>query len=111
MKSMNKYQRLAARTMNLALTKKGTVEHALFCLTAEVGELLSIYQKELQGHPFDELHAKYEAGDIFWALSEYCTAMGWELSDIAEMNIGKLRKRYPDGFDAGRSLNRKGTDI
>ena len=110
MKSMDKYQKLAARTMNPALTKKETVEHALFCMSAEVGELLSIYQKELQGHAFDDRHAKYEAGDILWALAEYCTAMGWELSDIAEMNIEKLRRRYPDGFDPERSMRRKGTD-
>ena len=106
MKLMDGYQKLAARTMNPELTQKETVEHALFCMSAEVGELLSIYQKELQGHTFDERHAKYEAGDIFWALAEYCTAMGWKLSEIAEMNIDKLRRRYPDGFDADRSLNR-----
>lgn len=44
-------------------------------------------------------------------MAEYCTANGWELAEIAEMNIEKLIERFPDGFDVDHSLHRKAGDI
>lgn len=46
-----------------------------------------------------------------WFIAEYCTACGWTLEEIAQMNIEKLMARYPDGFEAERSLHRKEGDI
>lgn len=54
----NEYQELAARTVNHHLDYKSMVNHALFGMCGEIGELQSIYQKEYQGHEFDEEHAK-----------------------------------------------------
>lgn len=34
-----------------------------------------------------------EAGDILWQLSGLCTVMGWDLEDVAEMNLEKLASR------------------
>ncbi|MDO4528746.1 MAG: nucleoside triphosphate pyrophosphohydrolase family protein [bacterium] len=99
----NEYQRLAARTINTALTAAETEAHALYGMAAEVGELQGIYQKVFQGHPFDEGHVKKELGDIIWMVAEYCTASGWDLGDIMQLNIDKLRVRYPAGFDADHS--------
>ena len=56
-------------------------------------------------------HRKKELGDLLWFVAEYCTANGWELSEIAEMNIAKLIERFPDGFDIEHSLHRKAGDI
>ena len=80
-------------------------------MASEVGELHSLYQKVYQGHEFDGEHAKKEVGDILWFIAEYCTAMGWQLEDVMEMNIEKLKARYPKGFEAERSLNRVEGDI
>ncbi|MCD8396104.1 MAG: nucleoside triphosphate pyrophosphohydrolase family protein [Lachnospiraceae bacterium] len=107
----NKYQELAARTINKTLGETEMMNHALFGLCGEMGELLSLYQKEYQGHPFEEEHAKKECGDILWMLAEYCTAMGWNLEDIMRMNINKLRARYPSGFDVDHSEHRQEGDI
>ena len=108
---MNTYQTLAARTINPNLTAEEQEMHALFLLSAEVGELHGLYQKAYQGHDLDDEHIKKELGDILWGIAEMCTARGWELSEIADMNIRKLRQRYPDGFDAEHSLHRKEGDI
>ena len=64
-----------------------------------------------QGHIEPEEHYKKELGDLLWFIAEYCTANGWTLDEIAQMNIDKLRKRYPDGFNAERSINRKEGDV
>ena len=107
----NEYQRLAARTINLGLTSEGQRMHALHGIAAEVGELHGIYQKIYQGHEFNPEHAKKEVGDILWMLAEYCTANGWSLDDIMQLNIDKLRVRYPEGFDVEHSLHRAEGDI
>ena len=108
----NGYQRLAQRTMDLKKRTPAEVEmHALHGMVGEIGELHSLYQKVYQGHEFDEEHAKKEVGDILWFIAEYCTAMGWQLEDVMEMNIEKLKARYPKGFEAERSLNRVEGDI
>lgn len=107
----NAYQSLAARTIKEGMSKEKMEHHALHGIIGEIGELHSLYQKEFQGHKFDPNHAKKELGDLMWFIAEYCTAMGWELEDVMFDNIAKLKERYPDGFEAERSLHRKAGDI
>lgn len=107
----NEYQELAARTIDRRLTHLGQEHHALYGLCGEIGELQSLYQKNYQGHTFDLGHAKKEVGDILWFVAEYCTAMRWNLEDVMAENIEKLKKRYPNGFEPARSINREDGDI
>lgn len=107
----NEYQKLASRTINNDLTKVGQEKHALHGLVGEMGELHSLYQKVYQGHEFDEHHAMSEVSDMLWFIAEYCTAMGWNLDDVMQYNIDKLIARYPDGFEADKSLHRSEGDI
>ena len=107
----NEYQRLAARTMRADLSAKETEKHALFGMAAELGELHGIYQKTYQCHEFDADHVKKELGDMLWFIAEFCTSWRWNLEDIMQMNIEKLRARYPDGFEGERSLHRAEGDI
>lgn len=109
--NFTEYQNLAERTMNYALTDDQWESHALHGIASEVGEIHSIYQKFYQGHPLDRSHVKSEIGDLLWFVSELCTANGWILDDIAQANIDKLKKRYPEGFDAEKSLHREKGDI
>lgn len=107
----NEYQKLAARTINNELSVIGQERHALHGMVSEIGELHGIYQKVYQGHSAEEEHKKKECGDLLWFLAEYCTANGWDLSEVAETNIEKLKSRYPDGFNSEQSLHRAKGDI
>ena len=49
----------------------------------------------------------YEGGDCLWYLAELATGLGISLDEMAARNNAKLRVRYPDGFDAERSINRE----
>lgn len=109
--TMNEYQALAARTINGTTNRAQQELHALHGMASEVGELHGIYQKFYQNHPLNHEHAQKELGDLLWFIAEYCTANGWDLSDIAIGNIEKLRARYPEGFDPQRSLHRAEGDI
>ena len=106
------YQEFAARTINTDLTLIGQRNHALYGLAAETGEILSLYQKELQGHgmPSRE-HLIKETGDAMWMIAELLTSQGIDLDEVMETNIEKLKKRYPEGFTTERSIHRESGDI
>ena len=108
----NEYQALAMRTCSIPKEdKEGRLNHAVFGLNSEAGEVAGLFQKVYQGHTVDPMHLKKELGDCLWMIAEACTAMGWDMEDVMQLNIDKLRKRFPEGFSAERSLNRAPEDI
>lgn len=105
------YQWLAARTINPRLSKEQMKNHALHGMVSEIGEIHGLYQKAYQGHYVNEDHLVKELGDLMWFIAEFCTSNDWNLDAILDMNIDKLVKRYPDGFETDRSLHRDKNDI
>ncbi len=110
--TINEYQVAAMRTSGKNLT---TAEHLLngaLGLTGESGEVADLVKKSMfQGHKWDFDHIAKELGDILWYVAETATAIGEDLETIMQMNIDKLKKRYPDGFSAERSRNRTEGDV
>ena len=107
--TLAEYQALAQRTSH-AGKRSDKLENACLGLAGECGEVCDIVKKALfQGHALDRAGLIEEAGDVLWYLAELAAGLGVSLEDIAVQNVMKLRRRYPNGFDAGRSRNR-GTD-
>lgn len=48
-----------------------------------------------------------ELGDTLYYLTWLIDTCGQELSEVAQLNVEKLRKRYGEGFSIEKSLNRK----
>ena len=85
-------------------------------LTAEAGEFTEVVKKIiLQGKPYNEdnvFHMKRELGDICWYLAQACMALDTTFDEVIEMNVDKLKARYPGGeFDVHHSENRKEGDV
>ena len=85
-------------------------------LTAESGEFTEVIKKIiLQGKPYNEdnvFHLKRELGDICWYLAQAFMALDTDFNEILEMNVDKLKARYPGGeFDVHKSENRKEGDL
>ena len=108
----NEYQKLAMRTCSIPYNESGNMlRHAVFGLTSEAGEVAGILQKIYQGHPFDTAYFAKELGDCLWMIAEACTAVNLTVETVMEMNIDKLKARYPEGFDVEHSLHRAEGDI
>ena len=105
--TFDEYQKLARRTQNNELDVYEKQRHALFGLAAETGEVLGKFQKAMQGHYLIIEDVSKEIGDVLWMLSELADTLTLDLGEIAAQNIDKLRKRYPEGFSAERSVNRE----
>ena len=66
-----------------------------------------IVKKHLhQGHELDKDKLIKELGDVAWYLAEACFALDIELETVLNLNIEKLKKRYPEGFEVNKSVNR-----
>ena len=110
--TINEYQALAMRTCNPDLAKQDILINGVMGLCGEAGEAIDLVKKHLaQGHPLDVEHLVKELGDVAWYLAETATAIDIPLETIFQMNIDKLKKRFPEGFDTDRSQTRKTDDV
>lgn len=113
------YQKLAMRTNDekatdrlLKLTSEGEetgeVLNACLGLSGEVGEFNDMIKKWIfHEKDLDLEHLKKECGDIMWYIAMMCHAFRWDLDEIMQVNIDKLKARYPEGFDIDKANNRK----
>lgn len=110
--TINEYQELAMTTLNPELNKKDVLINSVMGLCGESGEAIDIVKKWLaQGHELDKERLKKELGDIAWYLAEAATVLDFTLEEILQENIDKLKKRYPDGFEVKRSVERLKGDL
>jgi NTP pyrophosphatase (non-canonical NTP hydrolase) len=113
------YAALLTRLNSLELENDCNVPQLLTAalgLTAESGEFTEVVKKIVfQGKPYNEenvFHMKRELGDICWYLAQACMALDTSFDEIMEMNVDKLKARYPGGeFDVHKSENRAEGDL
>ena len=97
------YLVLAARLSELEANDCNVTQlmTAAFGLAAESGEFTEVVKKIfLQGKPYTEenvFHMKRELGDICWYLAQACMALDTTFDEVIEMNVDKLKARYPGG--------------
>lgn len=107
----NEYQQETLRTASGMNNQFPMVLNGVMGLCGEAGEVVDLLKKSyFQGHGLDKSHMAEELGDVAWYLSVSAFAIGYDLETILQMNVNKLRKRYPDGFDSYRSINREEND-
>ena len=83
-------------------------------LFGEGGESCDMIKKWIfHEKPLDIEHFKKEIGDILWYVAMICESMNFDLDEIMQMNIDKLKARYPmnEGFTVERANNRAEGDV
>ena len=91
----------------LGVADPGDLLNGALGLTGEAGEVVDIIKKHIfHGHALyiDELVK--ELGDVLWYVALISEAIGKSLDTIMEVNIEKLKNRYPEGFSESASINR-----
>ena len=110
--TINEYQVEAMRTASGMNKDFPMWLNGVLGLNGEAGEIADMAKKSMfQGHPFDTEHMAKELGDVAWYVAVTARAIGYDLETVLQMNVDKLRKRYPNGFEVERSLHRQKGDI
>lgn len=121
---VREYQKQAMRTNDGRCTERlsnacktelidiGGIVNASFGLSGETGELNDMIKKTIfHGHELNLDSVKKEIGDICWYIAMMCESFGFDMEEIMQMNIDKLKARYPEGFSEEKSQHRQANDI
>lgn len=81
--------------------------HAAMGIGTEAGELLDAFKRQLfYGKPLDVVNIKEEVGDLMWYVAILLRELDLDFQEILDLNIQKLRARFPDKFTEDHALNR-----
>lgn len=102
---LNHYQREATRTLPSNTEPGEALNLGALGLGGESGEVIDLIKKHLfHEQPLDVDKLRKELGDVLWYVSAIATGASLTLEEIAEANVEKLRKRYPEGFSPAASV-------
>ncbi len=102
------YMENVKRTESLNFNASNTrlLHGAIGCCT-EAGELMDVMKKSLfYGREIDRWNLIEEIGDMFWYLALMCDELDYTFENVMDMNIAKLKKRYPKQFTKSDEQNR-----
>jgi NTP pyrophosphatase (non-canonical NTP hydrolase) len=113
---MESYEQLAHRTearvtgemrLKLAAPRNIRLLHAAFGLCTEAGE----FHDQLKRHTFysaelDETNLIEELGDLMWYVALAANVLAVSIEEIQEINIAKLKARFPEKFDEASAITR-----
>jgi NTP pyrophosphatase (non-canonical NTP hydrolase) len=94
---LREYQTAAAQTDCLPTGPHADLLVPLLGLAGEVGELHSEYKKALRDGDAPELYRirfAEELGDVMWYVADLATKLGFDLNQIARLNLAKSRERW-----------------
>ena len=124
--TLNEYENLAMRTNDGSCCDKileainlydstlpldvdpGELLNGALGLTGEAGEVADMVKKHIfHKHQLDRFELVKELGDVCWYLALICHALNVSLEEVMDLNVKKLKERYPNGFSVEASINRK----
>lgn len=101
------YQEAAKRTDKDLGSLKENLTHMVLGLTTETGELADVLKRNhAYGKEMDPINEIEEIGDLLWYIANYCNHRNFTIEKAMEINIAKLKKRYPEKFNEHEALNR-----
>lgn len=81
--------------------------HAAMGIGTEAGELLDAFKRKIfYGKELDVVNIKEEVGDIMWYVAILLRELDLDFEDILQLNIDKLKARFPEKFTEHHALNR-----
>ena len=76
-------------------------------LNGEASEFSELIKKCIfQGKEYNDTtksKLKDELSDVMWYIAQGCIALDTNIEELMDINMTKLKDRYPTGFDKGRS--------
>lgn len=108
--NINEYVKMASRTRANLENHQLDELHMILGIFTESGELADVYKKNMAyGKELDHINIQEEISDILWYIANLCDISGYDLENIMEVNIKKLKARYPQKF-TNQNANERNLD-
>ncbi len=103
------YQKLCRRTVKKFNNKEKEIFTFGLGIVGEAGDVGGCIKKTFSHGDDQKDGIKENLGDTMWYIAMICDFFGWDLEDVMQENIQKLKKRHPQGFsnENARSEKRK----
>lgn len=81
--------------------------HAALGIASEAGEMFEEFVKAaLENRELNKQNLIEEAGDVLWYVAMLLRELDVSFEEVAERNIAKLQKRFPEKFTKDNAINR-----
>ncbi len=95
--NLKQYQDEAEKTLN----DSADLVYLSGKLMTEASEIFQPALKhKYHGKTADLGNIREEIGDCLWYVAALCSLFGWELDEVAQENIAKLRDRHGESYNA-----------
>lgn len=102
----NEVLRTAGRSLDNS-SKNEQYQLGALGLTEESGEVAGLIKKHVHhGKPLDREKLVKELGDVRWYFEYLMISLNITMDEVEQVNIQKLRARYPNGFNTEDSIKR-----
>lgn len=92
------YQRFCLKTAKKFKNKDIEILTWGLGIAGEAGDVASCIKKTVSHKNDQKSGIRENIGDTLWYSAMICNFYGWELQEILEENLEKLKDRYPRGF-------------
>ena len=79
-------------------------------IAGEAGDVASCIKKTFAHNNDQRAGIRENIGDTLWYAASICNFFGWDMQEILNENVAKLKKRFPNGFTA-KEAGRGGTMV
>ena len=79
-------------------------------IAGEAGDVASCIKKTFVHDNDQKSGIRENIGDSLWYAAMICNFLGWDMQEVLDENIEKLKKRFPSGFTV-QDARRDGTMI
>ena len=108
--NLKEYQELCKLTAKKFETTEKEILTWGLGIAGEAGDVASCIKKTFI-HANDQKEGiKENIGDVLWYSAMICNFFNWDMQELLNKNIEKLKKRYPQGFTI-KDAKRNGTKI
>ena len=98
--NLKEYQELCERTAKKDFdTRVEEISTWGLGVTGEAGDIASCIKKTFAHKKDVKDGIKENIGDMMWYTAMICNFFNWDLNDILEQNVEKLKQRFPEGFN------------
>jgi NTP pyrophosphatase (non-canonical NTP hydrolase) len=95
---LKEYQALCKATAKKFETPEKEILTWGLGIAGEAGDVASCIKKTFAHDNDQRAGIRENIGDALWYAAMICNFFGWDMQEVLDENIAKLKKRFPSGF-------------